>query len=204
MKASSVLLMTICLVTLAAGTATSQGYEIGDAVRSFSLKNVDGRMVSLSDYKNSKGVIVIFDCNTCPYAKAYNERIIALHKKYSAAGFPVVTINSNDPEVSPGDSFREMIAKAKKKNYDFPYLIDASQEVAHSFGATNTPHAFVLNREADHFVLSYRGAIDNNSRSAAGADKKYVEDAVDALLAGQSVAVQKTKAVGCGIWWKGA
>ena len=108
-------------------------YEIGDAVEDFKLKNVDGKMVALSDYNSAKGAIVIFDCNTCPYSKAYNDRIIALNKKYSTKGFPVITINANDPQISPGDSYEEMVSQAKRKKYDFPYLIDETQVVAQIF-----------------------------------------------------------------------
>lgn len=185
-------------------SATSTGYEVGDTVSDFKLKNVDGRLVSLSDYKDSKGVILIFDCNTCPYSKAYNDRIIALHRNFAPRGFPVVTINSNDGEQSPGDAFEEMVEKAKRKKYDFPYLLDDTQRIARAFGATNTPHVFLLERQGNQFVIAYIGAIDNNARNGAQADKKYVEDAVNALLARKPVALQKTKAVGCGIKWKDA
>lgn len=177
-------------------------YDIGEAVAEFRLKNFDGKMVSLSDYRDKKGVIVIFDCNTCPYSKAYNDRIIGLHRKYASHGFPVVTINPNDPEQSPGDSFTHMGRKARSKGYDFPYLFDEDQHVATAFGATNTPHVFVLSRTADAFIVSYIGTIDNNPRNADAAGKRYVEQAVDALLAGEKVTVEKTKAVGCGIKWK--
>lgn len=177
-------------------------YEIGDSVNDFKLKNVDGKMIALSDYKSAKGAIVIFDCNTCPYSKAYNDRIIALHKKYAAKGFPVITINANDPQISPGDAYAEMVAQAKKKNYDFPYLVDETQTVAKAFGATNTPHVFVLQKTGNDFKVAYIGTIDNNSRNASAATKKYVEDAVDALLGGQSVANPTTKAIGCTIKWK--
>src|SRR5688572_1331693 len=102
-------------------------YEIGDAVADFKLKNVDGKMVALSDYTAAKGAIIIFDCNTCPYSRAYNDRIIGLNKKYSEKGFPVIAINPNDPQMSPGDSYEEMVSRAKEKKYDFPYLIDESQ-----------------------------------------------------------------------------
>lgn len=187
------------LALLVLASATFNGYEVGDVVKDFRLKNVDGEMVSLSDYQKAKGVIVIFDCNTCPYSKAYNDRIIALHKKFAPKGFPIVTINANDGK---GDSFREMVAKAKQKNYDFPYLDDDTQQVAKAFGATNTPHVFVLQRDGSDFRVAYIGAIDNNSRDAAKADKKYVEEAVRALLAGEPVKTEKTKAIGCGIRWK--
>ena len=177
-------------------------YEIGDAVADFKLKNVDGKMVALSDYTAAKGAIIIFDCNTCPYSRAYNDRIIGLNKKYSEKGFPVIAINPNDPQMSPGDSYEEMVSRAKEKKYDFPYLMDESQVVARSFGATNTPHVFVLQKNGSDFKVAYIGTIDNNSRDASSASKKYVEDAVDALLAGQAVPTRTTKAIGCGIKWK--
>ena len=177
-------------------------YKLGDAVEDFKLKNVDGKMVALSDYKSQKGAIVIFDCNTCPYSKAYNDRIIALNKKYASKGFPVITINANDPQISPGDSFEEMAARAKKKNYDFPYLIDESQSVARAFGATNTPHVFVLQKDGDSFKVAYIGTIDDNHRDASAAKKKYVEDAVTALINGQPVSTPSTKAIGCTIKWR--
>lgn len=177
-------------------------YEIGDTVMDFKLKNIDGKSVALSDYKTSKGAIVVFDCNTCPYSKAYNDRIIALNKKYSSQGFPVVAINANDPQMSPGDSFEQMAAYAKRKKYDFPYLVDETQEVARAFGATNTPHVFVLKRDGTDFRVAYIGTVDNNSRDASAVSKKYVEDAVDALLAGQPVPTPTTKAIGCSIKWR--
>jgi thiol-disulfide isomerase/thioredoxin len=177
-------------------------YELGDSVADFSLKNFDGKMVSLSDYKDGRGAIVIFDCNTCPYSKAYNDRIIALNKKYASQGFPVITINANDPQISPGDSFEEMASRARQKKYDFPYLVDESQTVARAFGATNTPHVFVLKKAGDNFQVAYIGTIDNNSRDASSVTKRYVDDAVDALIAGKTVSTKKTKAIGCGIKWK--
>jgi peroxiredoxin len=176
-------------------------YEVGDVVADFKLKNTDGRMISLSSYKDAKGVILVFDCNTCPFSKAYNERIIALHKRYKK-DFPVVAINANDPSISPGDSFENMAAAAKAKSYDFPYLIDETQDVAKAFGATNTPHVFVLKREGSAFKVAYIGAIDNNARDENAVSKKYVEEAVDALMANKSVPISKTKAIGCGIKYR--
>lgn len=193
----SIVLMLTCVVMLAA-SPVKKGYEVGDKATDFKLKNVDGKMVSLADFKEAKGFIVIFDCNTCPYSKAYNQRIIDLNEKYAAKGFPVITINANE---GSGDSYDEMVRIANKKKYKFPYLYDESQAIAKAYGATNTPHVFVLNQQ---LKVSYIGAIDDNARNAASATKKYVEDAVDALLAGKSVPVTKTKAVGCGIKWKDA
>lgn len=177
-------------------------YEIGDTVADFKLKNVDGKMVSLADYESAKGAIVIFDCNTCPYSKAYNDRIIALNQKYSPLEFPVIAINANDPQLSPGDSFEAMVSRAKNKKYDFPYLIDETQQVARSFGATNTPHVFVLQRIGKDFKVAYIGTIDNNSRDESAVTKKYVENAVNALLGGQTITTPNTKAIGCGIKWR--
>lgn len=190
-----------CLALLLALSPVKNGYEVGDIATDFSLKNVDGKMVSLADYKSAKGFIVIFDCNTCPYSKAYNERIIALNKKYSKE-FPLIAINANSPDMSPGDSFEEMKKYARNKGYTFPYLVDETQEIARAYGATNTPHVFVLTKDQSVLKVAYIGTIDNNSRDASSVTKAYVEEAVDALLAGKSVSTPKTKAIGCGIKYR--
>src|SRR5687767_1534669 len=153
MKLIKSIAMVVCLVMVIAGKPVSPNYGVGDTVADFKLKNVDGKMVALSDYRDSKGVIVIFDCNTCPVSRAYNERIMALNKKYASKGFPIVTINANDPESSSGDSYEEMVDVAKRKKYDFPYLVDETQEVAKAFGATNTPHVFVLKKDGNKFIV---------------------------------------------------
>ena len=202
MKIIRIPVFVVGLFLLFAGSPIKEGYEIGDAATDFNLKNVDGKMISLSSFKNAKGFILIFDCNTCPYSKVYNERIQALNKKYASLGFPVIAINSNDPEVSSGDSFEDMVRVAKKKDYSFPYLIDESQSVAKTYGATNTPHVYVLSKQDENLKVAYIGAIDDSARDASAVTKKYVEDAVDALLSGKSIPIAKTKAVGCGIKWK--
>ncbi len=189
---------------LVAPIAPKKGYDVGDMVADFSLKNVDGKYISLSTYESAKGIILIFDCNTCPVSKIYNSRIIDLHKKYSKLNFPVVTINSNDETKSPEDSFNEMVNEANTKKYDFAYLWDNTQTVAQTFGATNTPHVFVLVKQNEEFKVAYIGAIDDNARDASKAKKKYVENAVDALLEGSIVPITKTKAIGCGIKWRDA
>ncbi len=191
-----VLMLVICVVMFVAANPVKNGYGVGDVATDFKLKNVDGNMVSLADFKDAKGYVVIFDCNTCPYSKAYNQRIIDLNQKYAAMGFPVITINANE---GSGDSYSEMVRIANKKKYKFPYLYDESQEVAKAYGATNTPHVFVLSKD---LKVSYMGAIDDSPRNAAGVTKRYVEDAVDALLKGTIIPVTKTKAIGCGIKWK--
>lgn len=203
MMATVKTIFVIALFGTISGAPNNTGYDIGDTASDFKLKNVDGKMISLADFRDAKGYIVIFDCNTCPYSKVYNERIIDLNKKYAPKGFYVLTINANDPSISPGDSFEEMKSRARRKSYDFPYLVDETQEVARAYGATNTPHVFVLNKlKNNELKVAYIGAIDNNSRNASAATKKYVEDAVDALLEAKKVPVTKTKAIGCTIKWK--
>ena len=180
----------------------AEGYKVGDVARDFSLKNVDGKMISMKDMKNAKGFIVIFTCNHCPFAIAYEDRIMNLDKKYASKGYPVVAINPNDPTIVPDDSYDNMIARSLEKKYSFPYLFDATQEIATAFGATRTPHIYILEKSKDKYVVKYIGAIDNNSEDAEKADKKYVEDALEALIAGKSVPTTETKAVGCSIKWK--
>jgi len=198
---SQLLLLGLLLVFFA-GRPVENGYQVGDTVKDFSLKSVSGEMVSLANYADAKGVILIFDCNTCPYSQAYRERIKALHAKYESKGYPVVAVQPNDPGRSPGDSYDNMVKYANEHNYKHAYLFDDTQEVTKRFGATNTPHVFVLNKEDSRLVVKYIGAIDNNTRSASEADKKYVEDAVDALINGDEPTVTKTKAIGCSIKWK--
>ncbi len=195
---------SVILLAFVAASPVRNGYDVGDSATDFKLKNVDGKMVSLSDMKDARGFIVIFDCNTCPYSKAYNERIIGLNQKYASQGFPVIAINPNDASGSSGDSFEKNVAYARKKGYTFPYLTDETQEVSRAFGATNTPHVFVLNRVGKDLKVAYIGTIDDNARNASAVTKKYVEDAVDALLAGKPLSTTKTKAIGCGIKWRSA
>ncbi|HNP06528.1 MAG TPA: thioredoxin family protein [Cyclobacteriaceae bacterium] len=191
------------LVTITASAPVQSGYKVGDTAMDFKLKNYDGRMVSMADYKDAKGYIVIFNCNTCPYSKAYDSRIIALNKKYASKGFPVLTINPNDPDLSPGDSFDEMKKQAKRNKYDFPYLVDETQDVARAYGATNTPHVYVLDKVSNEKLkVVYIGAIDDNSRNAETVTKKYVEDAIGALMQSKNVPVTQTKAIGCTIKWR--
>lgn len=200
----SLFLLVVVSAMLFSATTTEDSYGVGDTVADFKLKNVDGKMVGLADFTSAKGLILIFDCNTCPFSKAYNDRILALDKKYASQGFPVVAINSNDPGVSPGDSYEEMIKHAKSKGYTFPYLFDETQNVAKSFGATNTPHVFILKRDGNKFVVSYIGAIDDSARDASAVSKKYVEEAVESIKSGKEVSTTKTKAIGCTIKWKDA
>lgn len=202
MKRLAVLLLALPLL-LFTNAANNNGYEVGDYAKDFNLKNVDGSIVSLSDYDEAKGFIVVFTCNHCPYAKMYEDRIIQLNKDYEAKGYPVVAIQPNDPEQVPEDSFENMKKRAEEKNYGFPYLMDETQEVTKRFGATRTPHVYILNKEkSDKLKVAYIGTIDNNYKNAEKADQKYVRNAVNALLQGEEVPEKHTKAIGCTIKWK--
>ena len=192
-------LLTFLTLTLFAFTTEKQGYAIGDTATDFSLKNVDGKMVSLADYKDAKGYIVIFTCNHCPYAVAYEDRIIALHNEFAAKGYPVVAINPNDPAVNADDSYEKMQERAKDKGFPFAYLFDDGQKIYPQYGATKTPHVYVLQKTDKGNVVKYIGAIDNNYEDADAATEHYVADAVNSLLAGEEVKTEMTKAIGCSI-----
>ena len=180
-------------------TSVSDGYEVGDIATDFELKNIDGKMVSLADYKDAKGYIVIFTCNTCPYAVQYEDRIIALDKKYADKGFPVIAIMPNNPTVQPGDSEDAMKARAASKGFTFPYLFDDGQKIYPQYGATKTPHVYLLEKTKKGNVVRYIGAIDDNYKDAEAVKTKYVEDAVDALIDGKEIKETKTRAIGCTI-----
>ncbi|MFW5793238.1 MAG: thioredoxin family protein [Bacteroidota bacterium] len=191
------LLLTVFAIS--ATTAMSQGYEIGDKATDFSLTNVDGKTVSMSDFKDAKGFIVIFSCNHCPYVVAYEDRMIDLHKTYAPKGYPVIAINSNDPEVQPQDSYEKMIERANEKNFPFVYLFDKGQKIYPQYGATRTPHVFLLNKEGEDLIVKYIGAIDDNYKDANAVKENYLANAVDALLKGKNPEVKETKAIGCSI-----
>ena len=176
-------------------------YKLEGEIKDFKLPNVDGKMVSLSDYPTAKGFIIIFTCNHCPYAKSYEERIIKLQEKYGAF-YPVIAINSNDGIAYPEDSFKAMKRRAAQKKYPFVYLHDESQEVARIFGATKTPDVFLIHKEEGKNVIKYVGAIDDNYQDESAVKKSYVQDAIIALEKGQKIALKETKGIGCSIKWK--
>ncbi|KQS45634.1 MULTISPECIES: thioredoxin family protein [Flavobacterium] len=175
------------------------GYKVGDIATDFSLKNIDNKKVSLKDFKDAKGYIVIFTCNHCPYAQAYEDRIIALDKKYKKQGYPVIAINPNNPEKQKDDSFDLMKVRAKEKGFTFPYLLDEGQKIYPQYGATKTPHVYILQKTSKGNQVKYIGAIDDNYGDEKAVKQKYVENAVDALLKNKEVAVKETKAIGCSI-----
>ncbi len=175
------------------------GYKVGDIATDFKLENIDGKMVSLSDFEDAKGFIVTFTCNTCPFAVAYEDRVEALNKKYAKLGYPVIAIMPNNTDVKPGDNMEQMKKRAKEKGFTFPYLMDKGQKVYPQYGATKTPHIYILQKSKKGNVVKYIGAIDDNSRDASMVKEKYVENAVDALLEGEEIKVKETRAIGCSI-----
>ena len=156
-------------------------------------------MVSLSHYKDAKGFIVIFTCNTCPYAVASEDRIIALDKEFKSKGFPVIAINPNNPEVQPDDTFEKMQQKANEKGFTFPYLYDDSSSIYAEYGAKKTPHVYLLQKEKGKNIVKYIGAIDDNVRNGAAVKDRFLANAVNELLQGKEVTVKETKAIGCSI-----
>jgi peroxiredoxin len=192
-------ILLLGLVILASIGVNAQAYQIGDEAIDFKLKNVDGKHISLSDYEDAKGFIVIFTCNHCPYSVAYEDRIIEIDKKYKSKGFPVIAINPNDPELYPSDSFENMIIRSEEKGFTFPYIFDNTQEIYKTYGATKTPHVFILSNNSGKYKVEYIGAIDNNYKDAEQVTEHYINDAVDALLQNKKPKVTSTKAIGCSI-----
>ena len=193
-------IMTLGLALFAFTNITiDKGYAVGDIATDFSLENIDGKMVSLSDYKDAKGFIVIFTCNTCPYAVAYEDRVEALNKKYAEKGYPVIAIMPNNTDVKPGDNMEAMNARAKAKGFTFPYLMDKGQKIYPQYGATKTPHVYILEKTKKGNVVKYIGAIDDNYKDADAVTVKYAEDALDSLLDNKDIKVKSTRAIGCSI-----
>ena len=194
MKAIPIIL--IFMSSLLLGNSLSTGYQPGDTATDFKLKSVDGKFYSLSDYKDAKGFIVVFTCNTCPFAVKYEDRINDLAKKYKSKGYILLAINPNDPIAQPDDTFEFMQKKAKDKKFAFPYLVDEGQKIYPQYGATKTPHVFLLDK---NHVVKYIGAIDDNSDDASAVKEKYLENAIAALENGQAPMPETTKAIGCSI-----
>jgi len=192
---------TFLFTFLIAGLAMSfsvihDGYHIGDKVEEFKMMNWDGESIAMSDFDHTEGIIIAFTCNTCPYAVMYEDRLIELHNTYAPQGYPVVAINPNDPEVKEGDSVEAMGKRAEEKKFPFVYLFDEGQKVYPKFGATKTPHIFLLDKER---VVRYIGSIDDSPKDAAEVEETYLEDAIAALQKGENPDPAETKAIGCSI-----
>lgn len=160
------------------------------------MANVDGKSLSIAEAKGAKGTLVVFTCNTCPFAQAWQSRIADLGNTYSKQGIGVIAINANDPGVNAGDDMAGMQTRAKLLGLAFPYVMDASSDVARAFGATRTPEAFLFDAKGK---LVYHGAVDDNSREPEKVTSRWLNDALAATVAGKAVAVSETKSIGCSI-----
>ena len=196
MKNSLVLVMA--LIGFSA-TAQINTLTPGTAAPEFKLKNIDNKEISFASFPQAKGFILVFTCNTCPVAKAYEERVMELDKKFASLGYPVIAINPNDPELSEGDDFKSMQQRAKSKGYSFPYLYDAGQVVTNKYGAKNTPHVFIISRSASGNMIEYVGSIDNDPQLNKSDRVVYVENAIGSLRNNAKPAVTSTKALGCSV-----
>lgn len=188
--------LLLFIVTLSMSFTNTSGYKIGDKATDFKLKSVDNKMYSMADYKDAKGFIIVFTCNHCPFAVKYEDRIIDLAKKYKSKGYVLLAINPNDPEAQKEDSFELMQKRAKEKKFPFPYLFDKGQLIYPQYGATKTPHVFLLDK---NLIVKYIGAIDDNVEDASQVKEKYLENAIAALEKGKEPSPSTTKAIGCSI-----
>lgn len=186
-------------MVLFSSTLMAQGYSVGDVATDFRLLNVDGKYVSMADFPDAKGFVVIFSCNHCPYVVAYQDRMIDLHNKYAPKGFPVIAINPNDTIAQPADSYTKMIERANEKNFPFVYLFDDGQKIYPQYGATRTPHVYLLEKTGGDLKVAYIGAIDDNYRDADQVTEPFLANAIDALLDGKKPDPDFTRAIGCTI-----
>jgi len=190
-------LILVCFIAISISCTAQKGaLKIGDTAPDFRLKNIDHTSVALSDYTDAKGYIVVFTCNHCPYAVMYEDRLIDLHNKYAPQGYPVVAINPNDPAANAEDSFELMKVRAKEKAFPFVYLFDDGQTVYPKYGATKTPHVFLLDKER---TVQYIGAIDDSPRDEEAVEEVFLENAINAIMKNETPNPTMTKAIGCSI-----
>ncbi len=195
---ATLLALAAALAPAAALAEDAPALSLGDArlLVERALKNVDGRALSIRDTAGEKGTLVIFTCNSCPWVKAWQERIVALGNSYSERGIGVIAINANDPGRNAEDGFDVMQQRAQELGMRFPYVMDETSEVAKAFGARVTPEAFLFDAEGR---LVYHGTIDDNAKDPSAVTQHFLRDALEALLAGREIAQKETKALGCTI-----
>jgi peroxiredoxin len=192
--------LTAILVLAGGLQALAAPIGIGTPLPAFSLKNVDGRILSATDFADKTALVVVFSCNHCPYAQAYQARLIALQNQFASRGVQFVLINPNDPKRQPQDSFENMQKRATEKKYPFPYLFDESQDVARIYGAARTPEVYLFGPER---TLIYQWRIDDNTEEKQ-VKTRDLKSALDLLLAGtrEQITAPVTKAFGCTIKWR--
>jgi peroxiredoxin len=194
------LLFVVCLISLSILIFGFVNKDKEKIISDFSLQNVNGDMISLKNYPDAKGFIVIFTCNHCPFAKLYPPRFNEMNIKYKALGVPLIAISSTDTISYEEDAFSKMREKAIREQFNFPYLFDGMQTVAKDFKAQKTPHAYVIWKVNGNWVVKYNGAIDDNGMEPTKVKTHYVTDAVDELLSGKEVSEKETKSIGCQIY----
>jgi peroxiredoxin len=192
--------MSFAALVFTATTLASAGpLSIGASAPSAATKMksaLDGKSVSIADVAGKAGTLVVFTCNHCPFARGWERRIADLGNAYAKKGVGVILINANDPAKYPEDGFAEMQARAKSLGLQVPYVIDDTSNVARAFGASVTPEAFLFDKTGK---LAYHGTVDDNHTDPAKVTKRYLADALDAVVAGKPPAVAETKGIGCGI-----
>jgi peroxiredoxin len=195
---AAILALAVGAVAHAAEPAAPAALALGASIPKAGekMKNVDGKEISIADVKGAKGTLVVFTCNACPWAKAWEDRIVALGNDYQKKGIGVIAINSNDPGKVAEDAYEPMKSRATEKGFAFPYVVDATSGVARAFGATRTPEAFLFDSKG---ALVYHGTIDDNAQEPAKVKDRYLADALNALATGAEISTKETKALGCGI-----
>ncbi|MCZ2357542.1 MAG: thioredoxin family protein [Bacteroidia bacterium] len=177
----------------------------GNTAIPFSLKNVDGKTISLYSLEDMNGAILVFTCNSCSYSKSYEERINQLHKKYAPKGFPVIAINPNDPKIDTKDSYENMVKYFNEKKYSFYYLQDITQEIAKAYDVQELPYVFLLQKyTGGNWGVEYTGAIDDSLQNNQKIKNRYVETAIQQIQDSVEVNPTSTKTIGCGIKWRGS
>ncbi len=183
-----------------ANLSFAEGYEVGDKVSSFYLGKLDDKMVSMNDFKDAKALVVIFTNNHCSISIDYEKTIIKLDKKYKKMGVPFIAINPSNPKVYPRESYADMLNRAKKAGFTFPYIPDTEQKVAKQFGAVKMPQAFLLEKVGDDFIVRYIGQIDPvTDYGAKDENLKVLSNAIEAVLEGNQPDPSYTKPGGCKI-----
>jgi len=175
--------------------------EIGSAMplMDHQLADISGNTMTLADVKGDAGTLVVFSCNTCPWVIRWEDRYVSLANTYAPKGIGMIAVNSNAARFGSEDSLEEMVEHAKNNGYNFPYAQDPESELASAFGATKTPHIYLFNADDK---LVYLGAIDDNAKNAKKVEVPFLANAIDALLAGNPINPQTTKALGCSIKFK--
>ncbi len=192
------ILTTILILSISLVAGMPALAQNGKSVSNFSLLNtVDNNQLSLSNFQNKKGVVIIFTSNFCPYSKLYEDRIEALATEFSGKGIQFILINPNNPTASKDDSVEEMAKKAKEKGFQFPYLADKNQQVANSLGASKTPEVYLLKPASGAFNIVYSGAIDDNPQVPGDVSNAYLKDAIDNLISGKPIAKAWERPTGC-------